>query len=105
MSDDTYHHQVYSGLIHAAGDASYIMLAGAGVAMASLIFAISLAIFSFGLLPRWVGWFGVVAGVAAIFSIVFFTMLVWLLWIAVASVMFFVRSRSTAGAHEPITAT
>jgi hypothetical protein len=32
-------------------------------------------------------------------------MLVWLLWIAVASVMFFVRSRSTAGAHEPITAT
>ena len=35
MSDDTYHHQVYSGLIHAAGDASYIILAGSGIAMAS----------------------------------------------------------------------
>jgi hypothetical protein len=105
MSDDTYHHQVYSGVIHAAGDASYIMLAGAGVAMASLIFAISLAIFGFGLLPRWVGWFGVVAGVAAIFSLFFFTMLVWLLWIAVASVMLFTRSRSAVGARQPIGAT
>ena len=35
MSDDTYHHQVYSGLIHAAGDASYVILAGSGIAMAS----------------------------------------------------------------------
>jgi len=104
MSDDTYHHQVYSGVIHAAGDASYIMLAGAGVAMASLIFAVSLAIFGFGLLPRWVGWFGVAAGIAAIFSLFFFTMLVWLLWIAVASVMLFLRSRSTVRAHEAVAA-
>ena len=74
MSDDTYHHQVYSGLIHAAGDASYIILAGSGIAMASMIFALALAIFAYGLLPRWVGWFGVVAGVAAIFSLFFFTM-------------------------------
>jgi hypothetical protein len=94
MSDDTYHHQVYSGLIHAAGDASYIILAGSGVAMASMIFALALAIFGFGLLPRWVGWFGVAAGVAAIFSLFFFTMLVWLLWIAVASVMLYLRSPS-----------
>jgi hypothetical protein len=92
MSDDTYHHQVYSGVIHAAGDASYIILAGSGIAMASLIFAVALATFSFGLLPRWVGWFGVVGGVAAIFSLFFFTMLVWLLWLAVASVMLYVRS-------------
>ena len=105
MSDDTYHHQVYSGVIHAAGDASYIVLAGAGVAMASLIFAVSLAIVGYGLLPRWVGWFGVVAGVAAIFSLFFFTMLVWLLWIAVASVMLFARSRSPVRAAEPIGAT
>ena len=94
MSDDTYHHQVYSGLIHAAGDASYIILAGSGVAMASMIFALALAIFGFGLLPRWVGWFGVAAGIAAIFSLFFFTMLVWLLWIAVASVMLYLRSPS-----------
>ena len=102
MSDDTYHHQVYSGLIHAAGDASYVILAGSGVAMATLIFALALATFSFGLLPRWLGWFGVVAGVAAVFSLFFFTMLLWLLWIAVASVMLYVRSPSPARLREAI---
>lgn len=100
MSDDTYHHQVYSGLIHAAGDASYVILAGSGVAMASLIFAVALATFSFGLLPRWVGWFGVAAGVAAIFSLLFFTMIVWLLWIAVASVTLYLRAPAEERAGE-----
>jgi hypothetical protein len=102
MSDDTYHHQVYGGLIHAAGDASYIILAGSGIAMASMIFALALAIFAFGLLPRWVGWFGVAAGVAAIFSLFFFTMLVWLLWIAVASVLLYVRSSSPVRAGDAL---
>jgi len=104
MSDDTYHHQVYSGLIHAAGDAAYIILAGSGIAMASMIFAVALAIFSFGLLPRWVGWFGVVAGIAAIFSLFFFTMLVWLLWIAVASVMLYLRSPAPMRTREALPA-
>lgn len=102
MSDDTYHHQVYSGLIHAAGDASYIILAGSGVAMASLIFAVALATFSYALLPRWVGWFGVIAGVAAIFSLFFFTMLVWLLWVAVASVTLYVRSPARMHSSEAL---
>lgn len=87
MSDDTYHHQVYSGVIHAAGDAAYMMLVTGAAALA----ATSAAIFAFGLLPRWIGWFGVLAGVAAIFSLFFFTMLIWLLWIAVVSVALFMR--------------
>ena len=100
MSDDTYHHQVYSGVIHAAGDAAYMMLVSGGAAMGAMILATSLAIFAFGFLPRWVGWFGVVASVAAIFSIFFFTMLVWLLWIAVASVLLSMRARSGIAAME-----
>jgi hypothetical protein len=102
MSDDTYHHQVYSGLIHAAGDASYVILAGSGIAMASMIFAVAGAAFSYGVLPRWVGWFGVVAGVAAIFSIFFFTMIVWLVWLAVSSVVLFMRAGSPARAGEAL---
>jgi hypothetical protein len=102
MSDDTYNHQVYSGVIHAAGDAGYIILAGSGVAMASLIFAVALASFAYGLLPRWLGWFGVVAGVAAIFSLFFFTMIVWLLWIAVASVLLSRRSPAATRAGEAL---
>ena len=106
MSDDTYHHQVYSGVIHAAGDASYILVATAGVAMASLIFATSIAVRRYAILPRWISWFGFVAGVAAIFSVIFFTMLLWLLWIAVASVSLFLASRPAGAARrEPSAAT
>lgn len=104
MSDDTYQHQVYSGVIHAAGDASYMMLVSGGVALATMIFAAAAAIFAFGFAPRWVGWFGVVAGVAAIFSLFFFTMILWLAWIAVASVAMFLRARSAAPSRRPVPA-
>lgn len=106
MSDDTYKHQVYSGVIHAAGDASYILVVTAGAAMAALIFAASVAVRRYAILPRWVSWFGFVAGVAAIFSVIFFTMLLWLLWVGVASVMLFLASRPEAAAgREPSAAT
>ena len=106
MSDDTYHHQVYSGVIHAASDATYILVVTAGAGMAALIFATAVAVRRYGILPRWVGWFGFVAGVAAIFSVIFFTMLVWLLWVAVASVVLFLQSRPEAAARrEPSAAT
>jgi hypothetical protein len=106
MSDDTYHHQVYSGVIHAASDATYLMVTTGGVALAALIFAASTAARRFEILPRWVSWFGFVAGVAAIFSIFFFTMIVWLLWVAAASVSLFLRSRpAVAASGEPSAAT
>jgi hypothetical protein len=106
MSDDTYHHQVYSGVIHAANDATYIMVVTGGAAMAALIFATAIAVRRYAILPRWVSWFGFVAGVAAILSVAFFTMLLWLLWVAVASVMLFLAARSEAAAKgEPSAAT
>ena len=98
MSDDTYNKQVYSGVIHAANDATYIMVVTGGAALAALIFAVSIAVRRYAILPRWVGWFGFAAGVAAIFSIVFFTMIFWLLWIAVASVALFLAARSEVAA-------
>ena len=99
MSDDTYHHQVYSGVIHGANDATYqILVTGGGAALAALIFAVAAAILGYGMLPRWTGWFGVVAGIAAIFSVLFFTMLVWLVWIAVISVLLFARLRTPPAA-------
>lgn len=94
MSDDTYQHRVYSGVIHAANDATYIMVVTGGAALAALIFAVSVAVRRYAILPSWVGWFGFAAGVAAIFSVIFFTMLFWLLWIAVASVTLFLAARS-----------
>lgn len=105
MSDDTYQHTVYSGVIHAANDASYLLVVTGGAAMAVLIFAVSIAVRRYAILPRWVGWFGFVAGVAAIFSIVFFTMLLWLLWIAVASVALFLAVKSEVAAPKAAPAT
>jgi hypothetical protein len=96
MSDDTYHHRVYSGVIHAANDASYLLVVTGGAAMAALIFATAIAIRRYAILPRWISWFGFAAGVAAIASIIFFTMLFWLLWVAVASVALFLQSKSAA---------
>ena len=98
MSDDTYQHQVYSGVIHAANDATYIMVVTGGAAMAALIFATAIAVRRYAILPRWVSWFGFVAGVAAIASVIFFTMLFWLLWVAVASVALFLAARSEVAA-------
>jgi hypothetical protein len=105
MSDDTYQHRVYSGVIHAASDAAYIMIVTGGAAMAALIFATAVAARRYAILPSWVSWFGYVAGVAAILSVIFFTMLLWLLWIAVASVVLFMAARSEmAPAPRPATA-
>jgi hypothetical protein len=100
MSDDTYNHTVYSGVIHAASDASYLLIATGGAAMAALIFATSIAVRRYAILPRWVSWFGFAAGVAAIASIIFFTMLFWLLWVAVASVALFLAARSEVAAPK-----
>ena len=102
MSDDTYKHTVYSGIIHAAGDATYMMIVTGGAAMAAFILATSLAIRRSEILPNWLGVFGYVAAVAALFSVIFFTMLLWLLWVAVASVTLFLRARqATAPRSAP----
>jgi ABC-type multidrug transport system permease subunit len=74
--------------------------------MASLIFAIAVAVRRYAILPRWLSSFGFVAGVAAISSGIFFTMIVWLLFIAVVSVTLFLVSRPEAAARrEPSAAT
>ena len=39
MSDDTYHHTVYPGLIHAADDASYVLHATGGAGASAMIIA------------------------------------------------------------------
>ena len=101
MSDDTYHHQVYSGIIHAANDGTYIMHVTGTAALAALIFAFSMFILKTRELPRWLGLFGIVAGVAALVSVFFFTMVIWLAWIAATSLVLFMHTseidHTTAG--------
>jgi hypothetical protein len=100
MSDDTFHHTVYPGLIHAADDASYILHATGGAGAAAMIIAASLAAMRAGAVRAWAGWLGIAAGVIALASILFFTQAAIAIWILVVSGMLFARS----GRDETVTA-
>ena len=103
MSDDTFRHQVYPGILHANSDWTYVAHATGTAALAAMIFAFSITVLATGSLPRWLGWFGILAGVAALASLIFVTIFVWLLWIAVTSVMLFLAvRRGTAISTRPV---
>jgi hypothetical protein len=87
MSDDTYNHAVYPGLIHAANDAGYVIHSAGGVGLGAMIVAVSLAALGARALPAWLGWLSVLAGVVVVFSIFFFPWFVIALWLVVASVL------------------
>jgi len=91
MSDDTYHHTVFPGLIHAADDASYVMHATGGAGASAMIIAASLAALRAAVVPKWAGWLGVAAGILALFSIIFFPQAAIGLWILIVSGLLFAR--------------
>jgi hypothetical protein len=91
MSDDTYHHTVYPGLIHAADDAGYILHATGGAGASAMIIAASLAALRAAAVPKWAGWLGVVAGILALASIIFFPQAAIAIWILVVSGGMFIR--------------
>src|SRR6266480_3559365 len=91
MSDDTFQHRVYPELIHAADDAGWVIHASGAEGLAAMIIAASYAFMSRGTWPRWAGWLGIVMGVLALASIVFFPQFLFLLWILVVSIVMFLR--------------
>jgi len=93
MSDDTYHHTVYPGLIHAADDTSYVMHATGGAGASAMIIAATLAAMRAAVVPKWAGWLGVAAGILALFSIIFFPQAAIALWILIVSGLLFARGR------------
>jgi hypothetical protein len=97
MSDDTYHHQVFPGLIHAADDAGWVLHASGGAGAATMIVAASLAGMRARAVPAWAGWLGVVAGILSLGLVVFFPWFVLAIWVLVVSIGMFVRAgRSSA---------
>jgi hypothetical protein len=89
MSDDTYHHQVFPELIHAAGDASYVIHASGGIGVGAMMIAASVAALRAGALPGWVGWLSVAFGIIALFSVLFFPQFAILIWMLVAGWLVF----------------
>ena len=84
MSDDTFHHQIYPGIIHAGSDAGYVIHASGGVGAGTMIIAASLAASRAALIPRWAGIVGIVFGILGIVSIFFFPQALIAIWILVA---------------------
>ena len=101
MSDDTYKHTVYPGLIHAANDASYVMHATGGAGAAAMIIAATLAFMRAGAIPKWSGWVGIVLGVLALASIIFFPQAAIGIWLLAVSIWLFVRSPREATVATP----
>jgi hypothetical protein len=87
MSDDTYRHQVFPELIHAADDVSYILHSFGGVAAGAMIVATSLAVLQARKLPSWLCWLSVVAGISGIISFVFIPWIVIGVWLIVAGIL------------------
>jgi len=101
MSDDTYHHTVYPGLIHAADDAGYVLHATGGAGAAAMIIAATLAGMRAGAIPTWAGWLGVIAGILALGSIIFLPQAAIGLWILIVSGGMFIRGMRTGGTGAP----
>jgi hypothetical protein len=103
MSDDTFHHTVYPGLIHAADDASYMLHATGGAGAAAMIIAATVAGMRARAIPGWAGWLGILAGILALFSIIFFPQAAIAIWILVVSGGMFMRGMSAGetGAAAP----
>jgi hypothetical protein len=101
MSDDTYHHTVYPGLIHAADDAGYVMHATGGAGAAAMIIAATLALMRARLIPTWAGWVGIVLGILALASIIFFPQAAIGIWLLAVSGWLFVRSPRDATVTAP----
>jgi hypothetical protein len=87
MSDDTYRHEVYPGLIHAANDSSYVLHSAGGAGIGATIVAVSLAALGARAIPAWLGWLSVFAGVVSIFAVFFFPWIVIVVWLIVAGVL------------------
>jgi hypothetical protein len=91
MSDDTYRHTVYPGLIHAADDVGWMLHAAGGVAAGAMILAATIAAMRAGAVQTWIGWLSVVAGILSLALLTFFPWFVLALWIVVVSIGMFVR--------------
>lgn len=92
MSDDTYHHTVYPGLIHAADDVSWVLHATGGAGVAAMIIAASLAALRARAVPAWAGWLGIVVGILGLGLLLFFPWFVVGIWILTVSIGMFVRA-------------
>lgn len=70
-------------------DAAWVAFAAAGLGAAMMAIPASLAAIRGGV-PKWLGWFGVLAGIVSLATIFFVGAFAWMAWILVASIVLLV---------------
>jgi hypothetical protein len=78
-----------------------LLLLGGGFAGVLLLAATSILIFRTGVLPRWLGWFGIVVAIALVFDVTYVNILPLVAWVGVASIVLLMRQGEAATAAAP----
>lgn len=78
-----------------------LLLLGGGFAGILLLAATSILIFRTGVLPRWLGWFGIIVAVSLVFDVVYVNIVPLLAWVVGASIVLLIRQHETATAAAP----
>jgi len=101
-SHDNGNHPIDPGIYRLTQVLGYMIWVTSSVLGALVAWAVSAVALGTGVLPRWFGWFGVVVGVVALFSLFFFPIFLFWIWIAVAGVLL---ARRPADAPTPAAGT
>lgn len=78
-------------------NASYLLLVASGMLASVLVAATSALAIRTAVLPRWLGWVGLIVALALVVSVFFFPILAFWLWVLVVSVVLVVRPPVPAG--------
>jgi hypothetical protein len=84
-------------MLQNAGYLSWVTAAAIGSVM---VWAASALVLRSAVMPRWFGWFGILAGVAQLFGFFFFPLFVFWLWVLIASVLLTISAPAGAGAES-----
>lgn len=83
-------------MLQNAGFLSWVVAAAIGSVM---VWAASALVLRGALMPRWFGWFGILAGLLQLLGFFFFPLFVFWLWVLIASVLLTISAPAVAGAE------
>ena len=97
---DTDRFVVDPNVVRLFGDASYLLIVASTMVASVLVAPTSVLAIRTAVLPRWLGWVGIVVALALLVAMLFFPILLLWAWVLVVAVVLTVRT-STAHPREP----
>lgn len=98
-------HPVHPELHQFAGDVAWFLNSSGFIGGAALMIAASVIAIRAAVVPRWLGWLSVVAGITVLVSFVGIPQIVWGVWVLVVSVGLFRGERAATSARVAAAAT